>query len=469
MTVRVRIEPSPSGSIHVGNAYAALYNWLIRQKQGGAFILRIADTDQARVTEQGLRSALEDMRWLGLTWDEGPEVGGPHEPYFQSQRLELYKTASKQLLEDGHAYPCYCTPDELEERRRLALAEKRTPGYDGRCRDLTDEERRAFEAEGRAPALRFRVPDGQTRLDDLVRGEVVWDHAYIPDFVIQRADGTPLYQLAVSYDDMVMEMTHVIRADEHLSNTPKQLALIRAMGREPPRYGHIPLLVDGKRKKLGKRWGAVSVAAYREMGYLAEVLLNYLAILSWSPGDGVTERFTIPDLIRAFDLSSVTRNPSAFDVQKLTAFNAERIRELSHAEFVERVQPFLEGIQWEPDTLLKIAPLVQERVQTLAEVPSQVRFLFEEVEPDQKASALLEKSKTNLAAALQVLESVPEWTADTINAALMAWADGAGIKRKEAFQPLRAAVTGSLISPPLFESMELLGAARTLDRIRRAL
>jgi glutamyl-tRNA synthetase len=474
MTVRTRIEPSPSGSIHVGNAYAALFNWLFARKQKGAFILRIADTDRERVTEVGLRSALDDLRWLGLDWDEGPEVGGPFAPYFQSERFDLYGAAVKRLLEEAAAYACYCTNEELAERRERALAEGRPPGYDGRCRDLTDADRAAFEAEGRRPAIRFRMPDGETRLEDLVRGDVVWDHAYINDFVIQRADGTPLYMLAVSYDDMAMELTHVIRAEEHLSNTPKQIALIRAMGGVPPTYAHVPLIVGADRKKLSKRHGATSVGEYRRMGFLPDVVLNYLAILSWSTGDGVTERFTVPELIEAFDISGMTKNPSAFDQAKLEAFNGERIRELTADGFIARALPYLAeaGLDVGPEdpALRAIAPLVQERCKRLDEVPGQVRFLYESVEPDERAAALLTPEHVPaLEAALGIIQDVEPWGAARVQEALNAWAEAAGVKKKVAFQPVRAAITGSLVSPPLFESIEILGRDEAVARLRAAL
>ena len=479
MTVRTRIEPSPSGSLHVGNALTAEFNWLYARRHAGAFVLRIADTDKARVTEEGIRSALEDLRWLGLEWDEGPEVGGAHEPYFQSQRGELYREAADRLLAGGHAYRCYCTPEELEAKRALAKAEKRPYRYDRRCRTLTADERAAFEAEGRPAVVRVAVPDGATTITDLVRGEHTFEHEQIEDFVILRADGSALYNLCVSYDDMTMGMTHVIRGEDIFASTPKQVLLMQAWGYESiPAYGHLPLIVGPDRQKLSKRHGDTSVISYREKGFLPESLINYLAIINWSIGDGTTERFTVEELIEAFDPSGITRNPSAFDLEKLTALNGEKIRDLSHEDFVERCIPYLiaSGVLVEPvsdydrGVLMTMAPLVQERTKRLDEVPGQLRFLFHVVEPDDKASGMLTAEHApTLEAALKILETVEPWEPEPIQEAMIGWADGAGLKRKTAFQPVRAAVCGTLISPPLFESIAVLGREFAVERVRNAL
>ncbi|MGZ4128341.1 MAG: glutamate--tRNA ligase [Actinomycetota bacterium] len=476
--VRVRFEPAPSGSIHVGNAMTATFNWLYARKHNGTFVLRIADTDASRATEEAMRSVLEDLTWLGLTWDEGPGVGGPHEPYRQSERFDLYRGAADRMLEQGNAYRCYCTPAELEERRKAALAGGRPPGYDGRCRDLTDAERAAFEAEGRVPAIRFRVEPGETVLRDLVHGEVRWDHAQIADFVVLRADRTPIYLLTVTYDDDAMGITHVIRGEDILASTPKQLMILRALGRaDVPEYAHIPLIVGADRAPLSKRHGHTSVRAYRDEGFLPEALLNYLVLLNWSLGDGVTERFTVPELIEKFDLRGVTRNPSAFDVMKLTALNGEKIRALSPDDFVERIRPFMvraevlhEPIPDEEIQVLRtMAPLVQERMKRLDEAPEQLRFLFYEPTPDERAAALLTPERAALLEEVeQILIKVEPWTTEAIHDALMAWADASGMKRKEALQPVRAGITGSLVSPPLFESIEVLGRDRATQRLRNS-
>ena len=473
MTVRTRIEPSPSGSLHVGNAMTAAFNWLVARKAGGTFVLRIADTDRKRVTDEGIASALTDLRWLGLEWDEGPEIGGPNEPYFQSQRQDLYRAAGEELLTNGRAYRCYCTPDELKERREQALAEGRPPMYDRRCRDLTDEARAAFEAEGRTALVRFRVPDGTTTITDTVRGESVFDHQHIEDFGILRGDGTPLYMLAATYDDMVMGITHVIRGDDIFSNTPKQIVLMRALGAESiPSYAHLPLIVGPGGQKLSKRHGPTSIAEYRRVGILPETMLNYLAIINWSAG-GDRERFTVEELISEFDLSRVTRNPSAFDPVKLEALNGEKIRSLPEPEFVARLEPVLADAGIELDeaqraVLAKIAPHIQERMKRLDEAPEQIRFLFERLEPDDKAAKLLDGSGEVLAGARDVLSTV-DWSVEAINGAMMAFADATGEKRKKVLQPIRAAITGRAVSPPLFESIEAIGRDEALERIGRSL
>lgn len=478
MSVRTRIEPSPSGSLHVGNAMTASFNWYWARKHGGAFILRIADTDETRVTAEGLRSALEDLRWLGLDWDEGPEVGGPHAPYFQSERFELYQEHADRLLASGVAYRCYCTTQELDALRDQQRAAKQPPGYDGRCRTLTAAQLAAYAAEGRPSVVRFAMPEGDTHVTDLVRGEMVFEHRLITDFVIQRADGSPLYQLACSVDDMIMGLTHVIRGEDIVANTPKQIALMRALGHEAiPAYAHVPLIVGGDRTPLSKRHGDTSVIAYREHGYLPEVLLNYLAILNWSVGDGATETFTIPELIDAFQLSGVTRSPSAFDPQKLLAMNADRIRSLTPAQFMSSIAARVTadvfgGVEPTPEQLemlAAIAPLVQERTRTLAEVPEQVRFLFERIEPDEKASAQLTPATAEHLRAIRGIVAAREpFEHEPLGEELLAWADAAGVKRKAAFQPLRAAICGRLVSPPLFESMALLGREECLARIDAA-
>lgn len=476
MNVRTRIEPSPSGSLHVGNALTAAFNWLWARKHGGEFVLRIADTDATRVTQEGIRSALEDLRWLGLEWDEGPDVGGPHAPYLQSQRFDTYRQMAQKLLDSGAAYRCYCTPAELEEMRAAQRAAKQPPGYDGRCRSLSADEAASKEASGLASVVRFAMPPGDTRVKDLVRGEMVFEHSLISDFVILRADGTPLYQLAATTDDMLMGMTHVIRGEDIVANTPKQIQMMLALGHDSlPEYAHIPLIVGADRTPLSKRHGDTAVLAYREHGYLPDVLVNYLAILNWSVGDGATEIFTIDELIQAFDVTGITRSPSAFDAQKLLAMNGDRIRELPAERFLELAAPFIEAQHGIPSAeqagmIRQIAPLVQERTKRLDEVPEQIGFLFARIEPDEKAAKQLTPDTAGpLKEAREIIASTDPFTHQALNEALLAWADAAGIKRKAAFQPLRAAICGRLVSPPLFESMEILGQQETLERIDRAL
>lgn len=473
--VRTRIEPAPSGSIHVGNARAGLYNWLLARQTQGAFVLRIADTDATRATEENYRSVLEDFRWLGLEWDEGPEVGGPHAPYRQSERLPQYAAAAATLLDDSHAYPCYCTREELEARRRIAQAERRRPGYDGRCRQLTDEQRAAFEAEGRSFAIRFKVPEGRTvAFDDVVRGTISTDTAQIPDFIIQRSDGTPTYMLAAGVDDALMGITHIVRGEDLLPATPRQLLLREAMAvADRPVFAHLPLIVAPDGRPLSKRWGDVSVRAYRDAGFLSEALVNYLALLGWSYDDR-TNIFSRDELIERFSLERVARNPAAFDVPKLEWLNGHYIREKTSDELAEALVPFCvrEGLNADNQegrkVLRRVAPLIKERLKRLDEAPPMVRFLFGDVTPDAKARAALDGSAEYLSQAVTTLERLDNWDAGTIESALRELADSRGLKPRKAFQPLRAAITGTLVSPPLFESMEILGRETTLDRLKAA-
>ncbi len=474
--VRTRIAPAPSGSIHVGNARTALYNWLFARHHGGTFVLRVEDTDRQRATEEAYQAVLEDLRWLGLDWDEGPEVGGDFGPYRQSERFERYAAATEDLLTKNHGYRCYCTAEELAERRKRAQAEGRTPGYDGRCRNLTDEERQRFEDEGRESAVRFAVPPGRTvSFDDVVRGPISTETAQIHDFVIQRSDGSPTYMLAAALDDALMAITHVIRGEDLMAATPRQLLLREAMNvTDVVVFGHLPLLVDERGRPLSKRWGDVAVAAYREQGFLPEAMVNYLALLGWSYDDR-TNIFSVDDLIEKFTLERVGRNPAAFDVDKLEWLNGHYIRELTSDELAERLVEACAaaglGVD-NPDgrrVLKSVAPLLVERLKRLTEAPAMVRFLFEEVTPDEKAEKVLAGQDDYLRAVVSELESLEKWTAPAIEESLRTLAEQRELKPKKAFQPIRAAVTGTLVSPPLFESMEILGRDRTLSRLRARL
>ncbi len=472
--VRVRFAPAPTGELHVGGARTALYNWLFARGRGGRFILRIEDTDPERSREEWVEAILASLRWLGLDWDEGPQVGGDFGPYRQSLRLALYREKAEELKERGLAYPCYCTPAELEARRREALSRGASPGYDGRCRNLSVEERKALEREGRRPALRFRVPPGRTSFRDIIRGEVSFSHEDLEDFVILRSDGLPTYLLAAAVDDALMRITHVIRGEDLLPATPRQILLLEAMGAKPPEYAHLPLLVGPDRQPLSKRHGATSVDWYRQAGYLPEALLNYLALLGWSY-DGVREEFTLEELVSLFDLERVGKNPAAFDMDKLTAFNARALRRLSDAEFARRALPFLErsGLGLEGsgmETLERAAPLVKERVSRLDQVPSLLEFLFIEAEYDEEAEKVLREAPPELLpAVLEALEGLGIWERGAIEAALRRVQQELGLTPRAAFQPIRAAVTFRTVSPPLFESVELLGRERTLKRLKTAL
>jgi glutamyl-tRNA synthetase len=469
--VRVRFAPAPTGYLHVGGARTALYNWLFARHHGGVFILRIEDTDQERSTDESVQGIQDVLRWLGLDWDEGPGVGGSYGPYRQTERLDLYRQITEELAKRGRAYPCYCTPTELEERRKQALARGEPPGYDGRCRNLSDEERRAFEAEGRPKASRFATPGRDVTVQDLVHGQATFPASDLRDFVILRSDGTPTYLLAAAVDDWKMEVTHVLRGEDLHSSTPRQLLIMEALEVERvPQYAHLPLLLGPDRAPLSKRHGSVSVEWFREQGFLPEALVNYLALLGWSYDDH-TELFTREQLVEYFDLSRVARNPAVFDPEKLEWMNGHYIREAPDDLLAERIHELLEraGIDSDLETVRRTVPLVKERMKTLSEAVGLLRFLFDEVEPDQKARGLIEKAgPKHFRLAADRLSGVTEWTAERIHEALDGLAEELGLSRTKAWQPIRAAVTGSTVSPPLPESMALLGRDRTLARLEAA-
>lgn len=468
--VRCRFAPAPSGSLHVGNVRSALFSWLFARHHGGAFVLRVEDTDASRVTEEAVAGVLEDLRWLGLDHDEGPEIGGPHGPYRQSQRLDIYREHAGRLLDQGDAYRCYCTPEELEERRRAATAAGEAPGYDGHCRGLTPDEVTAFEAEGRTSVVRFRMPEREWVVDDIVKGQVRFAPGQLRDFVLLRSDGSPVFLLAVAVDDLLMGITHVVRGDDLLASAPRNAAVIEALGGAPPTYAHVPQVLGPDRQPLSKRHGSTSVESFREQGFLPEALVNYLALLGWSPGDD-REVLSRQGLIDAFALERVSSNPAAFDTEKLTWLNNRYIQSLDDNDLAARCLHFLteSGLTPDPGHLRAAIPLVHERMKTLAEAPALLRFLFtDDIEPDDKAAGLIAKAPEGyLARAAGALEGVEPWTAERITTELDALAEREGLSRTKAFQPVRAAVTGSSVSPPLPESLEQLGRQRTLERLGR--
>ncbi len=375
--MRVRFAPSPTGDLHVGNVRTALYNWAFARHTGGTFVFRVEDTDRDRSIDEAYAAAIDTLRWLGLDWDEGPEVGGPYAPYRQSERLEIYAQAAAQLQQAGAAYPCYCSPGELEARREEARRAGRPPGYDGRCRDLTPDDKAAYRREGRRPVLRFRMPEGVSTFDDMVRGEVSFDSTNVPDFVLRRADGHPLYTLAATVDDVRMGITHILRGEDLLPSTPRQLAVYAAMGvraQDFPRFGHLPFVMGADNQKLSKRNGEVSIAWYRREGFLPEAMVNYLALLGWSLGDD-RELFGLTEMAAAFTVDRVNRNPARFDLKKLEAINGEKIRALAPADFAGRLTEFLQGAALvatpptpeEARLVAGGAPLVQERMTRMTE------------------------------------------------------------------------------------------------------
>jgi glutamyl-tRNA synthetase len=471
MTVRSRFAPAPSGSIHVGNARSALFSWLYARHHGGVFVLRLEDTDASRVTEEASRGVLEDLRWLGLEWDEGPDVGGLRGPYRQSERLDVYRQMTDRLLEGGHAYRCWCTAEELDERRKAALARGEAPGYDGRCRARPADEVAAFEAERRPFAIRFLMPEREWVVDDLVKGEVRWAAGDLRDFVIVRSDGSPVFLLAVAVDDMLMEITHVIRGDDLLASAPRNAAVIEALGGTPPAYAHLPQVLGPDGKPLSKRHGATSVAAFREQGFLPEAMVNYLALLGWAKDDHTTF-LSRGELVEAFDLTHVSHNPAVFDTQKLEWMNNHYIQQLDDDDLAARCIPFLtaEGLSVDPELLRRSMPIVRERMKTLAEAPVLLRFLFtDDIALNDKASDLIAKAPEGyLKEAAAALDALERWDTEQILGALDDLAATAGLSRTKGWQPVRAAVTGSNVSPPLPESLALLGKERTQARLRAA-
>ncbi|HEX2179132.1 MAG TPA: glutamate--tRNA ligase [Actinomycetota bacterium] len=477
--VRVRAAPAPSGSLHVGNVRTFLYNWLHARHSGGKFVLRIEDTDTSRFTEQAYVEVLEDLRWLGLDWDEGPQVEGPHAPYRQSQRTDLHKQAAERLLAAGNAYRCYCTKEELDERRKQAMAERRRPGYDGRCSRLTPEEVAAFEAEGRSSVVRVRVPDkGEIVFEDLVIGPVTTNLDQIDDFAILRSDGAPLYHLAVVVDDGLMEISDVIRGDDLLSNTPKQILLHTALGNPIPKFGHLPQVLGPDRKPLGKRHGSVSVRDFREAGYLPEAMVNFLALLGWGTADDTI--LSREELIARFQVSDVHASPAMFDTKKLDWMNGEYLRLLPEDELTRLVTPFyvkagLVGEQLSDDERKKIdaaTPLIQTRIRRLEEAPGLVRGLFgsPEIDPEAARKAMSGAHVTELfERTIKELATLEPWDKDNVEATLRAVADDMGLKPRTAFAPFYVAISGSTVSAPVFDLMTLLGRHDCLVRLQRGL
>ena len=476
--VKVRFAPSPTGDLHVGNIRTALFDWAYARHTGGTFLFRIEDTDTTRVTDEYIQAAIDTLKWLGLNWDEGPEVGGDNGPYLQSQRLDIYAEWAQKFLDQKDAYHCYCSAEELEAVREAQRAANVAPGYNGHCRDLTADQIAAYKADGRQPVVRMRMPDGGTVFNDLIRGEVAFDHKFVPDFVLVRGDGSPLYTLAVAVDDVLMKVTHVLRGEDLLSSTPRQIRVYQAMGLKPvdyPVFAHLPFVMGQDNAKLSKRNGEVSIAWYRDKGFLPEAICNYLALLGWSPGDD-RENVTMKELTELFTVEKVHSSPARFDMKKLEAINGDKIRALTIDEFLEWALPFLTkaGVitgSVEEIALVKQAlPLIQERIIMLSEVPAMLKFLFVKefaVEADSVSKISDDASKQVLKRSLAELEPLTTWSHESIEAALRSsLIEDLGLKPRIAFGAVRIATTGSTISPPLFESMELLGKEASLARIR---
>ncbi|MEX3598690.1 glutamate--tRNA ligase [Kocuria carniphila] len=480
--VRVRFCPSPTGTPHVGLIRTALFNWAWARHTGGTMVFRIEDTDAARDSEESFGQILDALAWLGIDWDEGVNVGGPHEPYRQSQRGDIYQDVLAKLVESGHVYEDFSTPDEVEARHK-AKGEDPKLGYDNYDRDLTDEQKQAFREEGRKPVLRLRMPDEDISFNDLVRGEISFKAGSVPDFVVARANGKPLYTLVNPVDDALMGITQVLRGEDLLSSTPRQIALYRALmdigvAEFIPEFGHLPYVMGEGNKKLSKRDPESNLFHHRDNGFIPEGLLNYLALLGWSLSAD-EDIFSVEQLVENFDIHNVLANPARFDVKKATAINGTHIRLLDPQDFRNRLIPYLqsaglvgETLTDEQNTILdQAAPLVQERMNLLGETPGLLGFLFRsddqiQIAPDAQKQ-LKESAPQVLQAAIDALEPLEDFTAENIETALReAIVEGLEIKPRLAFGPVRTAVSGERISPPLFESLEILGKGSSLNRIK---
>lgn len=479
--IRVRIAPSPTGSVHLGLARTALFNWAYARGRGGTFVLRIEDTDRQRSTKESEAGILEGLRWLGIDWDEGPEVGGDRGPYYQSERIEGHLARAASLLESGQAYRCFCTAERLEELREAQQARKETPRYDGHCRELDPAEAKQRQDSGEACTVRFRVPEGETRFEDLVRGEVTFQNTEVDDWVMVRADGNPTYNFVVVADDADMEISHVFRGEEHLVNTPKQLLLYRALGLEPPSFGHLPLLLGKNRKKLSKRDGSVSLLDYRDSGYPPEAVVNFLCLQGWAL-DGETEVFGVDQLVEKFDIRDVSKGGSVFDFDKFLWLSGEYIHTDSDERVAERAAPYVVSaglvtaaeLEERKSWFLRVVAMEKERIRLYSELPARIAFHFaadDAVEYEPGA----EKNARKREARLETLGDYVAWLegrdlddVEAVGGETKAWIAERGLKIPDLFQPLRCALTGLPGGPDLFELMSILGADRVRNRIQSA-
>ncbi len=481
MAPRVRFAPSPTGYLHVGGARTALFNYLYARRHGGRFLLRIEDTDVERSSADMVTGILDGLRWLGITWDEGPEVGGPHAPYFQSERLERYSAAADRLVASGHAYACYCAPERLRGEREAAEAKGEAWKYDRACLALTPERLAELRAEGAPHAIRFKVPEGTVSFNDAVHGPIAFEGATIEDFVIRRSDGYPTYHLSVVVDDAEMAITQVVRGDDHISNTPKHVLLFQALGAAVPEFAHVPLIVGTDKKRLSKRHGATSVLEYQKAGYLPDAMVNFLALLGWAPGDD-REVMTREELIASFALEGISGGNAVFDTAKLDWMNGQYIAALDDAALLATVTPLLETAGLWPLAagsadrseawLLTLLGLLKPRAKRLTDFLEQARpFLTDTVDYD---TAAVEKhlspahTREQLAALIGALRGVEPFTEPGVEAAVRGTAEALGIKAGALIHPTRVGIIGKTTSPGIFESIVLLGRERTIARLEHA-
>lgn len=479
--LKVRFAPSPTGPFHIGGARSALFNWLVARHADGTFLVRIEDTDLKRSTKESEENIKDSLKWLGMNWDEGIDVGGPHGPYRQTERLDLYKKEVQRLLDEGKAYYCYCSAEELEVSRKAQLDAGKTPIYDEHCRHLTEEEKAKYEAEGRKPVVRLKVrKDGVFAFDDMVRGHVEFQAAGVGDFIIMKSDGIPVYNFAVVIDDAFMEVTHVIRAEEHLSNTPRQLAIYEALGYKPPKFGHISLILGEDHKKMSKRHGATSVTEYRNMGYLPEAVVNYLALLGWTP-KGEQEIFTEEELIKQFSMKRVSSNDAVFDINKLNWINFQYMKKLDADQLYDLIVPFLVKAGYvdaavseeKKDWLKKVIWFMKDHIYFAGQAADELRFFFEDMPKitDEDILAVMKEETSGklLKAFIEDLKTLETFDQAEIKKCFNACMKAQGTKGKAAYEPTRIALTGATQGPGMFEMMELFGREKTMDRLEAAL
>lgn len=475
--VRVRFAPSPTGPLHIGGARSALFNYLLARQTGGNFILRIEDTDLERSSRESEENIKESLRWLGITWDEGVDVGGPYGPYRQTERLELYQKYVEQLLNTGHAYRCYCAEEELEQQRQELLAKGEMPRYLGNCRNLTPEQEEAFRREGRKPVIRFRVPSGENIVvNDLVRGQVSFESDGIGDFIIVKSDGIPTYNYAVVIDDALMKITHVVRAEEHLSNTPRQLLIYHALGFPEPAFAHISLILGKDRTKMSKRHGSTSVVQYREQGYLPEALVNFLALLGWSP-EGEEEIFSMEELCRQFSLDRVAKNPAIFDLDKLNWLNGFYIRQTPVENIAQMAIPFLQKAGYLPEELTEederkvnqIVAAVQEYLPYVGAIVDHVEIFFAQeikVESEEAKKVLQEEQVPQVVELFAAkIKEADNLDVDNVKKILKSTSKELKIGGRKVFMPLRVALTGKTQGPELHDIIPVLGKEKVLQRL----
>lgn len=473
--VRVRFAPSPTGYLHIGNARTALFNYLFARKNKGRFILRIEDTDTERSKKEYEYAIIEDLHWMGIDWDEGPDVGGEYGPYRQMERLDIYREIAEKLLKEGKVYKCYCTREEIEARN-VSAGRNASAGYDNRCRTLTEKDAKKYEDEGRKPVLRFIVPEKNVAVDDIIRGNVVFESQHLPDFVIMKSDGFPTFHFAVVVDDFLMKITHVIRGEDHLSNTPKHILLFKALNAPVPQFAHMSMTLGPDRTRLSKRHGATSVRAYREQGYLPEAFFNYIALLGWGTSDS-QDIFTRDELIEKFSLERCQKSSAVFDPEKLLWMNGYYIRKATPERLLKLSIPFLkkEGIigdslsEEDMKYLERAIVLEQEKIKLLKDVPYHIGFFVKDPVYEEEAvkKYLDENGKKVLSELIPVLEGCDEWSVSALEDKIRRFCEEKGYKPSVVFHPLRVAVSGKTKGPGLFEMLEHLGKDRVVERVRR--